>query len=134
MHDSLHPGSQDAVGVMTIDPFYSLADGGRPVRFDAFERGSALMVEQAHHPQLQRMQRFADGFISLRQNAAGDLVMSAWGMGKYPNFVFTFNIGPALEIGVAPPVAIQERRAIDLPTGLAWLWTRMWGQDTSPPR
>lgn len=114
--------------------FYSLADGGRPVRFDAFDRGSALKSEHAHHPQLQRLQRFADGFISLRQNTAGDLVMSDWRMGQYPNFVFTFNIGPALAPGAAPPVATQERRTLDLSIGLVWLWARMWGQDIDPPR
>lgn len=114
--------------------FYSLADGGRTVRFDAFERGRALMAEQAHHPQLQRLLRFTGGFLSLRQNADGDLVMSDWRMGQYPNFVFTFNIGPALAPGAAPPVATTEPRTMDLAAGLAWLWARMWGQDIDPPR
>lgn len=114
--------------------FYSLADDDRTVRFDAFERGSDLLLSNAKHPQVQRLLRFTDGFVSLRQNAAGDLVMSDWRMGQYPNFVFTFNIGPALEPGTTPPVATQESRNMDLAAGLTWLWARMWGQDIDPPR
>jgi inner membrane protein len=114
--------------------FYSLMDQGRAVRFDAFERGTALMEAQAHHPQLQRLLRFADGFVSLRQDPDGHLWMSDWRMGQYPNFVFTFNIGPSLATGQTPPVATQERRTMDVAAGLAWVWRRLWGEDIAPPR
>lgn len=114
--------------------FYSLLDAGRPVRFDAFERGADLLETHADHPQVQRLQRFADGFVSLRQEANGDLWISDWRMGQYPNFVFTFNIGPTLTPGQTPPVAIQERRTMDVAAGLAWLWQRLQGEDIDPPR
>lgn len=114
--------------------FYSLMDGGRAVRFDAFERGNALMAAQADHPQLQRLLRFADGFVSLRQAANGDMVVSDWRMGQYPNFVFSFNIGPPLAPGQTPPVATQERGTMDVAAGLTWVWRRLWGEDIDPPR
>ena len=114
--------------------FYSLLDAGRPVRFDAFERGADLLKKHAEHPQVQRLQRFADGFVSLRQDANGDLWISDWRMGQYPNFFFTFNIGPPLSAGQTPPVASQERRTMAVGAGLVWLGTRMRGTDVDPPR
>jgi inner membrane protein len=109
--------------------FYSLMDAGRPVRFNAFERGTELLATHAAHPQVQRLLRFTDGFVSLSQDVNGDLWMSDWRMGQYPNFIFTFNIGPALTSGQKPPVAIQERRTMDVATGLVWLWRRLKGED-----
>jgi len=114
--------------------FYALLDGGRPIRFDAFDRGTALLIQNADHPQVQRLHRFADGFVSLRQDANGDLWISDWRMGQYPNFFFTFNIGAPLAAGLTPPVATQERRAMDVGAGLVWLGTRMRGTDIDPPR
>jgi inner membrane protein len=114
--------------------FYSLLDAGRPVRFDAFERGAGLLEKHAEHPQVQRLQRFADGFVSLRQDANGDLWISDWRMGQYPNFVFAFNIGAPLAAGQTPPVATQERRTMDVAAGLAWVWRRLKGEDIDPPR
>lgn len=114
--------------------FYSLLDAGRPVRFDAFERGAGLLAQHAEHPQVQRLQRFADGFVSLRQDTSGDLWISDWRMGQYPNFVFTFNIGAPLAAGQTPPVATQERRTMDVAAGLAWVWRRLKGEDIDPPR
>jgi inner membrane protein len=109
-------------------------DEGRPVRFDAFERGADLLEKHAEHPQVQRLQRFTNGFVSLRQDASGDLWISDWRMGQYPNFVFTFNIGAPLAAGQTPPVATQERRTMDVGAGLAWLGQRIRGVDVDPPR
>jgi inner membrane protein len=109
--------------------FYSLMDAGRPVRFNAYERGTPLLATHAAHPQVQRLLRFTDGFVSLSQDVNGDLWLSDWRMGQYPNFIFTFNIGPALTPGQTPPVAIQERRTMDVATGLVWLWRRLKGED-----
>ena len=109
--------------------FYSLMDAGRPVRFNAYERGTPLLATHAAHPQVQRLLRFTDGFVSLSQDVNGDLWLSDWRMGQYPNFIFTFNIGPALTPGQKPPVAIQERRTMDVATGLVWLWRRLKGED-----
>jgi inner membrane protein len=93
--------------------FYALLDGGRPIRFDSFDRGTALLTQNADHPQVQRLHRFTDGFVSLRQDAKGDLWISDWRMG---------------------PVATQERRVMDVGAGLIWLGTRMRGTDIDPPR
>jgi inner membrane protein len=109
--------------------FYSLMDAGRPVRFNAYERGTPLLATHAAHPQVQRLLRFTDGFGSLSQDVNGDLWLSDWRMGQYPNFIFTFNIGPALTPGQTPPVTIQERRTMDVATGLVWLWRRLKGED-----
>jgi inner membrane protein len=104
------------------------------MRFDAFDRGTALLMQNADHPQVQRLYRFADGFVSLRQDSNGHLWISDWRMGQYPNFFFAFNIGPPLSAGQTPPVASQERRTMAVGAGLVWLGTRMRGTDVDPPR
>jgi inner membrane protein len=104
------------------------------MRFDAFDRGTAFLRQNADHPQVQRLHRFADGFVSLRQDSNGDLWISDWRMGQYPNFIFTFNIGAPLAAGQTPPVATQERRTMAVGAGLVWLGIRMRGTDIDPPR
>jgi inner membrane protein len=50
--------------------YYALRDQGRPIRFRAFDRGGHLLAQHADHVQVQRLQRFADGFVAMRQEGA----------------------------------------------------------------
>lgn len=112
--------------------FYALMDGNRPIRFTAHPRGQALLAQQAHHPQVQRMARFSDGFFSLRQDGQG-LWLTDLRMGQEPHYSFQFNIGPPLAEGETAPVATLRRMRIDLARGLHWLGRRLLGQDIPPP-
>jgi inner membrane protein len=46
--------------------FYALLDRGRPIRFTAHPSGQALLQAQAHHPHVQRLQAFNQGFMRAR--------------------------------------------------------------------
>jgi inner membrane protein len=112
--------------------FYALLDGGRAIRFVAHERGGALAMQHAQHPQLQRLARFTDGFFKV-QRQGENLIVTDLRMGQEPDYVFSFDIGPPLSVGQHPPVAKQSSRRMDVPGGLYWLGQRMLGRDVPPP-
>jgi inner membrane protein len=112
--------------------YYALRDQGRPIRFRAFDRGGDLLVRHAAHVQVQRLQRFADGFVAMRQEGA-DLWITDLRMGQRPYYVFDFNIGAAAADPAAPPPAQQVSARIPLAAGLQWLGRRMAGEDLDPP-
>ena len=112
--------------------FYALMDGGRPVRFVAHERGAALAVQNANHPQLQRLARFTDGFYKVA-DANGQLVVTDLRMGQEPDYVFVFDIGPPLQAAQNHPVAQQQSRRMAVGEGLQWLGQRILGRDVPPP-
>jgi inner membrane protein len=110
-----------------------LADGGRPIRFNAFESGAALAARHADHPQVNRIARFSDGFYRLREQD-GTLWLTDLRMGQEPGYVFHFDIGPPLSAErTDPPPAVQHSLRANVREGLAWLWARMWGADVEPP-
>jgi inner membrane protein len=112
--------------------FYALMDGGRAIRFEAHERGGALATQHAHHPQLQRLARFTDGFYKVQRHSES-LVVTDLRMGQEPDYVFTFDIGPPLQAGEPHPVAQQLSRRMNVGEGLKWLGQRMLGRDVPPP-
>ena len=112
--------------------YYALLDGRRPLRLVAFDSGSALRQAHADHPQIQRLTRFADGFVKVRQQSPS-LVITDLRMGQEPDYVFSFNIGEPLAPGAKPPVAQQHAGRMAIGPGLRWLGRRMLGQDLDPP-
>ena len=112
--------------------YYALADGRRPLRMLSFERGGALLQQHAAHPQVQRLQRFADGFVKLREQD-GALWITDLRMGQEPAYVFQFNLGPPLTPGSTPPVAQQVSMRMQVGAGLRWLGRRLQGEDADPP-
>ena len=112
--------------------YYALLDGRRPLRMVAFESGAALRQAYADHPQIQRLTRFADGFVKVRQQSPS-LVITDLRMGQEPDYVFSFNIGPPLAPGAKPPVAQQQAGRMAVGPGLRWLGRRMRGEDLDPP-
>lgn len=112
--------------------FYALMDGGRPIRFVAHERGGALAMQHADHPQLQRLARFTDGFFKVQRNS-DNLVVTDLRMGQEPDYVFSFDVGPPLQAGQNHPVAKQRSRRMNVAEGLQWLGQRMLGRDMPPP-
>ena len=112
--------------------YYALADGQRPLRMLRFERGGGLLAQQAAHPQVQRLQRFADGFVKLRAQD-GRLWITDLRMGQEPAYVFQFDLGPPLLPGQTPPVARQVSMRMQVAEGLRWLGRRLQGEDLDPP-
>ena len=110
--------------------YYALRDQGRPIRFRAFDRGSDLLAQHADHVQVQRLQRFADGFVAMRQEGA-DLWITDLRMGQQPYYVFDFKIGAASANPAVPAQQVSAR--IPLAAGLQWLGRRMTGEDLDPP-
>jgi inner membrane protein len=112
--------------------FHALLDLGRPMRFKAYESGAVLRQAHADHPQVQRLSRFADGFVKMREEG-GALWITDLRMGQEPDYVFSFNIGPPLTQGASPPPARQQPARIPMGPGLRWLGRRMLGEDLDPP-
>ena len=110
--------------------YYALRDQGRPIRFRAFDRGGDLLARHADHVQVQRLQRFADGFVAMRQEGA-DLWITDLRMGQQPYYVFDFKIGAASANPSVPAQQVSAR--IPLAAGLQWLGRRMAGEDLDPP-
>lgn len=118
-------------GDQYLEGYYSLFDGGRPVRWTAHPRGSDLMQTQAHHPHVQRMMRFTAGMVRLRIEN-GNLWLTDLRMGQEGAYVFDFDLGPRLAPGQAPPAAVQHSKRPPVRESLKWLWVRMWGADLPP--
>lgn len=112
--------------------FYALLDAGRPMRFNAFERGNALLQQHGNHPHMQRLARFTDGFFKVERNG-DNLVVTDLRMGQEPNYVFSFDIGPPLREGEAQQLAVQMAYGIDVGQALEWLGQRLLGRDVQPP-
>jgi inner membrane protein len=103
--------------------YYAFLDGGRPVRFTAYDRGGELLERHAGVAQVQRMARFSDGYYKLYEQ--GDaLFLADLRMGQQPYYAFDFRLGP--------PAVNQGQRA-DVREGLRWLGQRLRGQDVQAP-
>lgn len=111
---------------------YALLDGHRPMRFQAFDTGAVLAQANADHPQIQRLTRFADGFVKVQQQGLS-LLITDLRMGQEPDYVFSFNIGEPLAPAAAWPVAQQQPARMAVGPGLRWLGRRMLGEDLEPP-
>lgn len=108
--------------------FYALLDRGRPIRFSAHPSGQAVWREQAHHPHVQRLQAFNQGFMRARIQD-GHVWLTDLRMGQEPFYVFDFDLGPPIAPGQSHPPAQQVAQRIDLTRGLPWLRQRLLGQD-----
>jgi inner membrane protein len=117
-------------GVRFHEGYYSFLDGGRALRFTAYDRGSDLLARHASHPQVQRMARFSDGFFKLHEQG-GDLFLSDLRMGQQPHYVFTFNLGSPT--AAQAPAARNQGVRGDVGEGLRWLGRRMRGEDVQAP-
>jgi inner membrane protein len=113
--------------------FYSLLDGPAPLQFTTQPLGADLLAQHGHHPHIQRVARFTDGFFKLGQHPNGDLWLTDLRMGQEPSYVFNFNIGPPLPSLEAPyPPAQGRSDRGDVPAALRWLTTRI-GNPQVPP-
>jgi inner membrane protein len=125
----MKPGGYD-------EGFYSIFDGGRPIRFDEFASDSALDAQLKGIESVERMRAFSKGFYKIEQrgNAA---VLSDLRMGQEPGYVFNFTVAQqdsASSAWVAKIPTEQSSNRSANAQAFKWLWQRMWGADVSPPR
>ncbi len=111
--------------------YYALLDRGRPVAFRSHPRGAELIRQHGHHPHVQRIARFSDGFYRLHSRD-GRLWLTDLRMGQEPHYSFDFDLGAPLPPDSPPPVAQRAGLRADLRTGLPWLWARLQGQALPP--
>ena len=112
--------------------YYSFRDRGRPIRFRTFDRGAPLLAAHAQEVPVQSLQRFADGFVRMRQEDAR-LWITDLRMGQEPGYVFDFDIGPVAGRADQSVPAQQVSSRMPLGPGLRWLGQRMLGQEVDPP-
>ena len=123
----MHPDGYD-------EAFYSLLDGGRPIRFTRFASDRALYEQLRDVDAVARIAAFSKGFFRIDERE-GVVRIADLRMGQEPTYVFTF----AVARRGSPPQAIapeqvSSRGDIDVDAGLRWLGRRMRGEDLDPPR
>lgn len=113
--------------------FYSLLDGGRPVRFDVFGRDTALYEQLESLWPVARMAWFTHGFFAMREQD-GAARSSDLRMGQEPYYPFTFVVArrASPEWRSVTPKQVGTRG--DVEALLAWTWQRLRGRDIPPPR
>ncbi|MFM7331624.1 MAG: metal-dependent hydrolase, partial [Brachymonas sp.] len=113
--------------------FYSFLDSDQTIVFDRFAHQPALINELKDNWAAQRMAWFTGGFYSLRE-VGGQAVLADLRMGQEPGYVFQFILAKregSLWKAIDPqPVGNRGDAAKALP----WLWARIKGQETPPPR
>lgn len=114
--------------------FYSLADRGRAVRFNAYPLDPDLFREVEGLDAVRRIAAFSRGFNRVDERE-GVVRITDLRMGQEPLYVFSFAVarrGSALQ-AMEPPAAVGGRGDLDVAAGLRWLWARAGGQDLDPP-
>lgn len=113
--------------------FYSLFDGGRPLRLQRFDGGSAeLRAALREMGSVQSLARFSHGFFKLHERD-GQAWVTDLRMGQEPHYSFTFRVARREGSGWLPLEPVNQGSRGDTRAGLAWLWARMRGQDVPPP-
>ncbi|RVT48947.1 metal-dependent hydrolase [Rubrivivax albus] len=113
--------------------FHSLLDEGDAIRFDRFDRGTALAADIGAQDGVQRIQAFSKGFWAMWEQS-GQLGITDLRMGQEPAYIFRFAVAERR----SPVVPLAESRQIgsrpDVKRGLSWLWRRAGGEPLPPPR
>ena len=113
--------------------FYSLLDTEPKIKFERFERGTALMPELRGVDGVQRIAAFSKGFYKLQLD--GDRVLvSDLRMGQEPYYNFSFAVAERHSPVVRLAVPQQVGSTPDIERGLLWLWRRALGEPLPPPR
>jgi inner membrane protein len=116
-----------------LEGFYSLLDDRPTIAFDRFDRGAALEPVVRELDAFRRVAAFSKGFYALRE-ASGRVLLTDLRMGQEPRYIFSFAVA---ERGsdfkpLTPPLAVGARP--DPARLLPWLWRRIGGEATAPPR
>jgi inner membrane protein len=116
-----------------FEGFYSLLDEERSIAFDRFDRDAALDAEVGGIRSAQRIRDFSRGFYALRQQGPR-VQITDLRMGQEPAYTFSFAIAERASPAQALAVPEQVGSRPDLGKFLPWLWRRIGGDPTPPPR
>jgi inner membrane protein len=112
--------------------YYSLLDGGRPLRLARYEGSPELRESLRGIEAVQRLASFSHGFYKLHERD-GRAWVTDLRMGQEPHYIFSFLVarreGDAWVAGVPQ---LQGSRG-DVRGALAWLWQRLRGHDVPAP-
>jgi inner membrane protein len=114
--------------------FYSLADRGSAVRFNAYPLDPDLQRDVQSLPAVQHIQAFSRGFYRVDERQ-GLVRITDLRMGQEPAYVFSFGVaqrGSGLH-ALETPTSVGGRADMDIAAGLRWLRVRAGGQDLDPP-
>lgn len=113
--------------------FHSLLDEDPAIRFDRFDRGTALAADIGSLDGVQRIQAFSKGLWAMWEQG-GRLGITDLRMGQEPAYIFRFAVAERRSPVVPLAVSEQVGRRPDLQRGLPWLWRRALGEPLPPPR
>jgi inner membrane protein len=113
--------------------FYSFLDSDHTIAFDRFAHQPALINELKDNWAAQRMAWFTQGFYSLRE-VSGQTVLADLRMGQEPGYVFQFVLAKREGISWKAIDPLPAGNRGDAAKALPWLWARIQGKETPPPR
>ena len=117
--------------------FYSLLDRmhdpDRPIRFDAFDRGAEFDRKTSDFSEANKIRAFSKGFYTISDDGK-ELRITDLRMGQHPYFVFSFVFAEHSSEPILPITPRQITMRMPFESGIDWLWQRIGGVDTAPPR
>jgi inner membrane protein len=119
-------------GAQYREGFYSLLDETPRIRFDSFDRGSALGPALDGIDGVRRIADFSRGFYKFSTDGS-ELRITDLRMGQEPFYTFSFVVARAH----SAPQAVTPRNAgqrPDIGRALAWIARRATGEPLPPPR
>ncbi len=116
-----------------LEGFHSLLDADPRIDFDRFARGNVLASALQGQDDVRRLQAFSKGFYRVQQDGP-QVLISDLRMGQEPTYTFTFAV--ATRRSEVQPLAapMQISPQFDFQRALPWLWRRLWGERSVPPR
>jgi inner membrane protein len=119
-------------GASYREGFYSLFDASPQIRFDRFDRGSALGPALAGFDSVRRIADFSRGFYKLSADGPA-LHITDLRMGQEPFYTFSFVVAREH----SAPQAVTPRNVgqrPDVGRALGWIARRASGEPLPPPR
>jgi inner membrane protein len=113
--------------------FRSLLDREPGIRFDRFDRGTALRDPVAELRSVRRLAWFSHGFYKLSQRGDRVLVIDLR-MGRQPSYAFEFAVARRSGERLVPLDVPEIAESLMVDGGRRWLLRRALGEAVAPPR